>query len=43
MLEESNRYFDQVLCTGLNISDADIDVLCSSMKEQAIKNAHNDD
>ena len=41
MFEGSNRYFDQTLCTGLNITDEDIDALCKAMKEQAIKNAHN--
>lgn len=42
MFEGSNRYFDQALCTGLNIADEDIDALCEAMKEQAIKNAHNE-
>ena len=43
LFEGSNRYFDQALCTGLNISDKDIDALCKAMKEQAIKNAHNEE
>ncbi len=43
MLEGSNRYFDQVLCTGLHITDEDIDALCKAMREQAIKNAHNEE
>lgn len=43
MFEGSNRYFDQALCTGLNITDKDIEDLCKSMKEQAIKNAQNDE
>ena len=43
LFEGSNRYFDQALCTGLTISDEDIDVLCKAMKEQAIKNAHNEE
>ncbi len=43
LFEGSNRYFDQVLCTGLTISDEDIDALCKAMKEQAIKNAHNEE
>ena len=43
MFEGSNRYFDQVLCTGLTITDKDIDALCKAMKEQAIKNAHNEE
>ena len=43
MFEGSNRYFDQTLCPGLNVTDEDIDALCKSMKEQAIKNAHNEE
>ena len=43
MFEGSNRYFDQALCAGLRITDADIDALCKAMKEQAIKNAHSDE
>ena len=43
MFEGSNRYFDQALCTGLTISDEDIDALCRAMKEQAIKNAHSEE
>ena len=43
MFEGSNRYFDQALCTGLNVTDEDIDALCKSMKKQAIKNAHNEE
>ena len=41
MFEGSNRYFDQALCTGLIITDQDIDALCKAMKEQAVKNSHN--
>ena len=40
LFEGSNRYYDQALCTGLNITDEDIDALCKAMKEQAVKNAH---
>ncbi len=40
LFEGSNRYYDQALCIGLNITDEDIDALCRAMKEQAIKNAH---
>ena len=40
LFEGSNRYYDQALCTGLDITDEDIDALCKAMKEQAIKNAH---
>ncbi len=43
MFEGSNRYYDQVLCTDLNITDEDIDALCKAMKEQAVKNAHNEE
>ena len=43
MFEGSNRYYDQALCTGLNITDEDIDALCKAMKEQAVKNAHNEE
>ena len=43
LLEGSNRYYDQALCTGLNIKDEDIDDLCKAMKEQAVKNAHNEE
>lgn len=37
LFEGSNRYYDQALCTGLNVTDEDIDVLCKAMKEQAVK------
>jgi predicted HTH transcriptional regulator len=43
MFEGSSRYFDQALCSGLNITDEDIDALCRAMKEQAIKNAHTEE
>ena len=43
LFEGSNRYYDQALCTGLNITDEDIDDLCKAMKEQAVKNAHNEE
>ena len=43
MFEGSNRYFDQTLCTGLTITDEDIEALCKAMKEQAVKNAHNEE
>ena len=43
LIEGSNRYYDQALCTGLNITDEDIDDLCKAMKEQAVKNAHNEE
>ena len=43
LFEGSNRYYDQALCTGLNITDDDIDALCKVMKEQAVKNAHTEE
>ncbi len=43
MFEGSNRYFDQTRCTGLSITDENIDALCKAMREQAIKNAHNEE
>ena len=43
LFEGSNRYYDQALCTGLNITDEDIDSLCKAMKEQAVNNAHNEE
>ena len=43
LFEGSNRYYDQALCIGLNITDEDIDALCKAMKEQAVKNAHNEE
>ncbi len=39
LFEGSNRYYDQALCTGLNVTDEDIDALCKAMKEQAVRNA----
>ena len=43
LFEGSNRYYDQTLCTGLNITDEEVDALCKAMKEQAIKNAHTEE
>lgn len=43
MFEGSNRYFDQVLCADWDITEEDIDSLCQSMREQAVKNAHNEE
>ncbi|MDO4260548.1 MAG: ATP-binding protein [Eubacteriales bacterium] len=42
MFEGSNRYFDQSLCAGMTVTEEEIDALCRAMKEQAIKNAHNE-
>lgn len=43
LFEGSNRHFDQMLCTGSKVTDEEIDNLCKSMKEQAIKNAHSEE
>ena len=43
LFEGSNRYYDQALCTGLNVTAKDIDVLCKVMKEQAVKNARTEE
>lgn len=43
MFEGSNRYFDQTLCMGWDITDADIDDLCHAMKKEAMKNARNEE
>lgn len=43
MFEGSNRYFDQALCAGWDIADGEIDALCQAMKDQAIKNARNEE
>ena len=43
LFEGSNRYYDQALCTGLNVTDEDIDALCKAMREQAVKNARTEE
>ena len=43
LFEGSNRYYDQALCTGLNVTDEDIDALCRAMREQAVKNARTEE
>lgn len=43
LFEGSNRHFDQTICTGWDITDEDIEALCRAMKEQAVKNAHNEE
>ncbi len=43
LFEGSNRHFDQVLCTGLTITDEEIDGLCMAMKKQAVKNARGEE
>ena len=34
---------DRALCTGLNVTDEDIDALCKAMKEQAVRNARTEE
>ena len=43
LFEGSNRYYDQALCTGLNVTEEDIDALCKAMKEQAVRNARTEE
>ncbi|MDO4840078.1 MAG: putative DNA binding domain-containing protein, partial [Desulfovibrionaceae bacterium] len=43
LFEGSSRHFDQVLCTGLTVTDEEIDDLCKAMKAQAVQNAHSED
>lgn len=43
LFEGSNRYYDQALCTGGNVTDEDIDALCKAMKEQAVQNARTEE
>ena len=43
LFEGSNRYYDQALCTGVNVTDEDIDALCKAMKEQAVQNARTEE
>ena len=43
LFEGSNRYYDQALCTGLNVTDEHIDALCKAMKEQAVRNARTEE
>ena len=43
LFEGSNRYYDQAFCTGLNVTDEDIDTLCKAMKEQAVRNARTEE
>lgn len=37
LFEGSNRYYDQALCTGLNVTDEDIYALCKAMKSRLSK------
>lgn len=43
LLEGSNRSFDQTLCLGLQITLADIEQLCASIKQNALRNCYSDD
>lgn len=38
ILEGQNRYFDSEICQNMTVSDNEIDQLCKSMKEIAVKN-----
>lgn len=37
--EGNNRCYDQAICLNFNITETDIQNLCSSLKEVALKNA----
>ena len=39
MLEGSSRSFDQIISTGWNVTDDEINALCAEMKKQALKHA----
>ncbi|WP_418474817.1 HipA N-terminal domain-containing protein [Frisingicoccus sp.] len=43
LLEGSNRSFDQVACVGLKVTDDEVDELCRSLKETALKHAHSEE
>ena len=43
LFEGSNSCFDQAVCLDLKITEQDIEKLCSTLKETAIKNARNDE
>ena len=38
MLEGKNRYYDSEICQNMKITDSEIEELCKSMKETAIRN-----
>ena len=42
MLEGKNRYFDSEICQDMDISDSEIEELCKSLKETAIRNTWQD-
>ena len=41
-LEGQNRYFDSEICQNMPVSDSEIEELCKSMKETALKNTWQD-
>ena len=43
ILEGSSRSFDQIISTGWNVTDDEINALCAEMKEQALKHALHQD
>ncbi len=42
MLEGKNRYFDSEICQNMDISDSEIEELCKSLKETAMRNTWQD-
>ena len=42
MLEGKNRYYDSEICQNMKITDSEIEELCKSMKEAAIRNPWQD-
>ena len=42
ILEGQNRYFDSEICQNMTVSDNEIEKLCKSMKETAMKNTWQD-
>ncbi len=42
ILEGQNRYFDSEICQDISISDSDIENLCKSLRETAVKNTWQD-
>lgn len=42
ILEGKNRYFDSEICQNMKITDSEIEELCKSMKETAIRNTWQD-
>ena len=42
ILEGQNRYFDSEICQNMPVSDSEIEELCKSMKETALKNTWQD-